>query len=283
MSDYVIVTDSTSDLPPILLQEHGIHVVPLKVVFGEQVLEDGAECTGETVFERVRNSGQLPKTTAAAPADFASVFEKIIQSGKKALYVGISSEFSSTVQNARIAAEDFPGDAVEVVDSRNLSTGIGLLVMKAADFRAQGKSCRETAEALRSMTDQVKSGFVIETLEYLHKGGRLSSISHLVGSMLKIKPFVRVADGKMTVAEKLRGSSRKAIDAMLGHALADKEIIDPSRVFVTHAAAREAADDLKERLEKELAVNEVLVTEAGSVISSHCGPGTIGILYMINP
>ena len=173
-----------------------------------------------------------------------------------------------------------PDGTVEIVDSRNLSTGIGLLVMKAADLRREGKTLQETAEILRGLTPHVKTGFVIDTLEYLYKGGRLSSLSHLVGSMLKIKPLVRVVDGKMIVADKLRGSGRKAIDVMVEQALADKGNIDPARVFVTHAAATEMAEYIKGRLEQELDVKEVLITEAGSVISSHCGPGTVGILYI---
>ena len=281
MSDFVIVTDSTADLPPTSVREQDIRIVPLKVVFGDEILTDGVDCDGASLFKKVEQTGSLPKTSAPSPGDFAACFGPIIETGRSLLYIGISTELSSTVQNAVIAAQEYPEGSIEIVDSRNLSTGIGLLVLKAADLRREGKSLQETAETIRELTAQVKTGFVIDTLDYLYKGGRLSSLSHLVGSMLKIKPLVRVTDGKMGVADKLRGSGRKVAEVMLEQALADKERIDPARVFVTHAAADEIAAHLKEQLEQQLGGTEVLLSRAGSVISSHCGPGTVGILYIV--
>lgn len=280
MDRFVIVTDSTSDLSPDMIRRHDIRVVPLKVVFGREVLEDGVNCDANLVFRKVQETGSLPTTSAASPGDFARLFGELANEGKKALYIGLSAEFSSTLQSAKIAAGELPEGTVEIVDSRNLSTGIGILVMKAAQLREEGRTLAETAAAIRAMTDRVRTAFVIETLEYLYKGGRLSALSHMIGSMLKIRPLVKVVDGRMIVGEKIRGSVEKGYQVMLERVLADRDQIDPSLVFVTHAGAKEAAEGLKEKLEAELPEAAVVVTEAGSVISSHCGPGTAGIIYL---
>lgn len=280
MENFVLVTDSTCDLSPEMISQHDIRVIPLKVVFGEEVLEDGVNCNGELVFNKVKEKGTLPSTSAASPGDFAELFGNLVQEGNKVLYIGISSDFSSTLQSAKIAADDLPEGSVEIVDSRNLSTGIGILVMRAAKLREEGKSLKETAEAIRALTDKVRTAFVIETLEYLYKGGRLNALSHMIGSMLKIRPLVKVVDGRMIVGEKIRGSIKKGFDVMIERVLADKANIDPSLVFVTHAGAKEAAEQIKAKLEQELSVDEIAITEAGSVISTHCGPGTAGIIYM---
>lgn len=281
MKPFVIVTDSTSDLLKSDVMLHKIEVVPLKVIVGEQEFVDGVDCNGQLIFQLVEKNGVLPKTSAASPADIEASFERIRAAGGNALFIGISSELSATIQNAFIAKQAFEDMDIEIVDSRNLSTGIGLLVMKAVDLAREGKTLKETADIIRKMADQVRTGFIIETLEYLYKGGRLSGMQHLFGSMLKIKPLVRVEQGKMLVAEKLRGSQRKVAETLIEQALADKDRMDTARLFVTHAAAEEVAVDLKERLMKELLVQEVIVTEAGSIISSHCGPGTVGIIYLI--
>lgn len=282
MENFVLVTDSTSDLAPDMIRQHDIRVVPLKVVFGEEVLEDGVNCNGELLFAKVKETGALPTTSAASPGDFADVFGRIVEEGKRALYIGISSDLSSTLQSAKIAADEYPEGTVEIVDSRNLSTGIGILVMKAAQLRSEGKSLAETAAAIRALTDKVQTAFVIETLDYLYKGGRLNALSHLIGSMLKVRPLVKVVDGKMIVGEKIRGTIKKGFDVMLNRVLADKAAIDPSLLFVTHAGALQAAQDMKATLERELNVEHIAITEAGSVISSHCGPGTAGIIYLGN-
>jgi DegV family protein with EDD domain len=281
MDNFVLVTDSTSDLAPDMIRRYGIRVVPLKVVFGQEVLDDGVNCDAALVFRKVEETGTLPTTSAASPGDFAKLFGELAEEGKKALYIGLSAEFSSTLQSAKIAAAELPEGTVEIVDSRNLSTGIGILVMQAARLREKGKSLQETAEAIRAMTDRVRTAFVIETLEYLYKGGRLSALSHMVGSMLKIRPLVKVVDGRMIVGEKIRGSVEKGYQIMLERVLADRERIDPELMFVTHAGAPEAAGMLKAKLEAEMPGANVAVTEAGSVIASHCGPGTAGIICMM--
>lgn len=280
MAEVAIVTDSTCDLPQDLIERHGIHIVPLKVTISGQVYQDRVDCDGAKVFEMVERTGVLPTTSAAAPADFAAVFERLLAEGKSIVYIGISSELSATVQNAEIARRDFPEAPIEIVDSRSLSTGVGLLVLKAVDYAAAGWSHSEIARELRDMTGRLKVEFVIDTLDYLHKGGRLTGLQRLIGAMLKIHPLVRVNDGKLELAEKLRGAQRKVILRMVDHIVADAERLAEDRVFITHAAAEESAEILKEQLLARLKVKEIIISEAGSVISSHCGPNTVGILYM---
>lgn len=282
MPSIQIMADSTCDLTPELIEAHGIRIIPLHVVFDDKTYRDGQDLTTGQLYELVAQRGSLPRTSAPSPADFVKEFEPVVADRRSIVYISISSALSSTYQNAVIASREFPEGAVEVVDSRNLSTGIGLTVLKAADYVRQGVTdASELASRLRDDTVKVESEFVIDTLDYLHKGGRCSGTQLVIGSLLRIHPVIKVVDGGMIVAEKLRGKMDKAAAGLLERALQNKERIDPSRVFVTHSMAEGTARWLKEQLEKELGpAASVIITNAGCVISSHCGPGTVGILYM---
>lgn len=281
MSAIQIFTDSTCDLTPELLDRHGIRIIPLYVVFGSESVRDGIGLSIGQLFAKVKETEALPKTAAPSITDFAEAFEPYVRQGKKVLYIGISSNLSSTYQNAVIAAKEFPEGTVEVVDSRNLSTGIGLTVLKAAEYAERGMNDPAVlADRLRRDVKRVETEFVIDTLDYLHKGGRCTGTQLVVGSLLRIHPVIKVADGSMIVAEKLRGKMDKVVQSLLERVLAHKDNIDPEHLFITHSLAAESAGWLKERLEEELNVKQVHVTEAGCVISSHCGPGTVGVIYM---
>ncbi|WP_438446347.1 DegV family protein [Gorillibacterium sp. sgz5001074] len=282
MSTIQIMADSTCDLTPELIEANGIRIIPLYVVFDDRTYRDGRDLTTGQLYDRVAELGSLPRTSAPSPADFVEVFQPAVASGCSVVYISISSELSSTYQNACIAAAEFPEGAVQVVDSRNLSTGIGLTVLKAADYVRQGMtSAVELAARLREDTARVEAEFVIDTLDYLHKGGRCSGTQLFIGSLLRIHPVIKVTDGRMIVAEKLRGRMDKAAAGLLDRALEHRDRIDRTRVFVTHSMAPDTAQWLKERLEQELGSANVIVTDAGCVISSHCGPGTVGILLMM--
>lgn len=281
MPSIQIMADSTCDLSPEMIREHGIRIIPLHVVFDDHTYRDGVDLTTEQLFEQVKARNLLPRTSAPSPAEFADEFGPVVREGRRIVYISISSELSSTYQNAVIAAREFPEGTVEVVDSRNLSTGIGLTVMKAADYVRQGtEDPVRLASMLREDAKLVESEFVIDTLDYLHKGGRCSGTQLVIGSLLRIHPVIKVKDGGMLVAEKLRGKMDKVSQGLLERTLAERGNIDPARIFVTHSMAEESALWLKSRLEQELQVREVAVTNAGCVISSHCGPGTVGILFM---
>jgi DegV family protein with EDD domain len=279
MSNVKIFTDSTSDLTPEILNNLDISVVPLYVNFDEHSFIDGVNITTKELYEKIEEEGKLPKTAASSPANFHNAFKPFIDEGKDIVFIGLSSELSSHLQNASIAAGEFPEGRVHIVDSLNLSSAIGLLVMKAADFAAKGMSAGEVAERTRQLVPKVKTAFVIDTLDYLHKGGRCSAIQSFVGGMLKVRPIVKVVDGKMILGQKLMGKREKALNTMLTNVIKDKDNIDTDRVMVTHSISDDA-DYLKAELSKNINAKEIIVTQAGCVISSHCGPNTIGILYI---
>jgi len=273
-----IYTDSCADLSTSLLEKYDIHVIPLKVFIDGENIRDGDISTA-ALFERVQQSGQLPKTSAPSLADFITRFT---ETPNDVLFVGISSKLSATVETAILAANEIQTKKVLVVDSLNLSTGIGLLVLKAADLRAQDKTLEETADILRASTDKVRSSFVIDTMDYLYKGGRCSGLQALAGSLLSIRPIIFVyPDGTMNVRHKIRGARMKALNTLLSDLQADLGKLDLERAFVTHTGIPEDANYLREQLQALSPLKAVHETIAGATISSHCGPGTIGVLYML--
>ncbi|MCJ8013418.1 DegV family protein [Paenibacillus sp. KQZ6P-2] len=275
-----IFADSTCDLPPEWLRQYDIGLIPLYVTFGDQTYKDGVDLTTPQLYVKVNETGSLPKTAAPSPADFIQAFAPSVEEGREIVYISISSELSSTYQNAVIAAEEFPEGKVTVIDSLNLSTGIGLQVMKAVKAAELGKSPREIAELIEEIKPLVETEFVIDSLDYLYKGGRCSGMQNLVGSLLKIRPVIKVIDGKMTPAYKVRGKREKALEQMLNNALDKHDQMDNDLIFVTHSLAEEDAQELKRMLEEKTGAREVAISDAGCVISSHCGAKTIGILYV---
>jgi DegV family protein with EDD domain len=197
------------------------------------------------------------------------------------VFIGISEKLSATLQSASLAVEELKEQKIFVVDSKNLSTGIGLLALKAADLRDKGLDAEKIAAELKGMTDRVRTSFVIDTMEYLYKGGRCSGLQALAGSLLQIRPIITVQeDGTLGVKHKIRGTRGKALNTMLEDFKADLPGVDLQRVFVTHTNCPEDANFLVEELQKLAPIEKILITTAGATIASHCGPKTIGILYM---
>jgi len=279
MSNIKIFADSTSDLPKAWVKQYDIGIIPLYVVFGSEQLRDGVDITPAELYERVSQGGSLPKTAAPSPADFMAAFEPHVKRGDSILYVSLSSELSATYQNALIAAGEYPGASIRVVDSLNLSSAIGLLVMKAAHAAREGKSLDEILQLLEAIRPEVESEFVIDTLEYLYKGGRCSGVQNLLGSLLNIRPVIKVIDGKMTPAYKVRGKKEKATNQMLQNAVDKSGLMDNDLIVVVHSFAEDEALRLQKALQENTNAREVALSTAGCVISSHCGPKTIGIMY----
>jgi len=278
-----IITDSTADLSSALLEANQISVVPLMVQFDQESYRDGVDITTPQLFAKVAQTGRLPKTSSPSPATFQEAFAKATADGSQALYIGLSAQFSATLQNARIAASLFPEGQVQVFDSANLSTGIGLLVLYAADLIREGRSMDEVIARLEEARPRVRTAFMIDTLDYLYKGGRCSGVTALVGGLLKLRPIIAVENGGMVVAAKVRGHRQKGLDWMLDRFAEDVTAgrVRPNRVFVTHCGAHEEAQAMVDAVRRILPqVEAVLETEAGSVIGSHCGPATIGLLYL---
>lgn len=272
-----IVTDSTADLSPEMIQDYQIGVVPLAVNIQGNTYRDKIEISLVDLFHLVEKTGQLPKTSAPPVAEFLPYFD---QPGE-VIYIGISSQLSATQQNAALAAEMLQ-KPVRRIDSLNLSTGIGHLVMLAAELREAGKSADEIETEVRAAIPQLRTSFTIDTLEYLYKGGRCSAMANVVGSLLKIRPVIEVRqDGTLGVKDRLRGSRARVLRCMLDSFQADLEQINLHRVFVTHSGCYQDAEFLREELQQMAPIEHVDVTLAGSVIGSHCGPNTIGILYRL--
>lgn len=276
-----IIVDSTNDLMPDMLKKLDVEVVPLYVNFGDDTYKDGLDITTPKLYEEVKNRGVLPKTAAVTIGDLIEVFEKWTKAGYDIVYTGISKEMSSSYNNAVLAAREVDPNRIFVVDSKNLSTGIGLLVLKACKDRDNGLSAEEIASNMEKNRELVLSQFAIESMEYLYKGGRCSSLSMIVGSMLRIKPIIQVRDGKMNVQQKPIGKMKRALDKMLEQIINDKDRLDTDHILLTHSPAPESRDYLLPLLKENFPGVDIIETVAGCVISSHCGPGTIGILYMV--
>ncbi len=283
MKRVLILTDSTADLSKQLREKRMIYSLPLRVIFGEDEYRDGIDLTTKELYDIVDDKRELPKTTAISPGQFVSFFESYLDQGYEIIYVGIGSKISGTYQSAVIAKETIASDDIYLVDSMNLSSGIGLLVLKAADYRDQGLNAAAIKTKLDVLATKVRSQFAIKTLDYLHKGGRASGTAKLVGSVLGIKPIIQVRHGILDVYKKPMGKMSRALDIMLKDFFKeiDKQNVDLDYVMITHSYADKQAAYMIDKVKAYTHPKTMIENHAGCVISSHCGPGTIGILYMV--
>ena len=275
-----IISDSTSDLSPELVKKYDISIVPLYVVMGDKIRKDGIEATPEDIYEYVSQSGKLPKTSAPNLNDFLSAFRNWRNQGYEIVHFNISSDFSSSHATARMAAEEVGG--VEVVDTRNLSTGSGLVVLHACEMAENGASAKEIAEECRALTGRVEASFVVDSIDYLHKGGRRSSVAALGANLLKLKPCIEVTEGKMQSGKKFRGTIDRVIINYVTERLQNREDIDKHRIFITHTRCSEdTVNAVRDKInELQPGFDEILETTAGCTVTSHCGPGTLGVLFI---
>ncbi len=272
-----ILTDSSCDLSADLIQQYQIGVIPLYVIHNNQTYRDGIDLDLKQLFDLVEKTGQLPKTSAASVAEFMTFFDRPGEN----IYLGLGSAISVTYSNALQASESLETKNTRVIDSLNLSTGIGLLLLKAADLRDRGCSADEIEKEVRACVPKVHTTFVLDKLEYAYMGGRVSSLQMIVGSMLKIQPVVAVRpDGTLGIREKVRGSRKKALDCLLTDFKDHLPELDSRRVFVTHTLCDSDAQYLVSELKKMAPIENIYITLASSIIAAHAGPGTIGILYM---
>lgn len=276
-----IITDSTNDLDEETIQKNDILVLPLYVQFSDASFEDGVNITTPELYRMVEEKKELPKTAAVTMETLTQTFEKYVQEGYEVIFMGISKQMSRTYENAVLAAKEVSEEHIYVVDSMNLSTGIGLLLLKACKYRDQGLTAKEISELLKADCHRVLSQFAIERMDYLYKGGRCSGMAKLFGTLLKIKPIIAVRDGKMHVAKKPHGKMKVALDVMIEQLKGDLDRLDRDVVIITHSLAFEYCDYIKKQIAVFLKDVPILCTVAGCVISSHCGQGTIGILYMV--
>lgn len=277
-----ISSDSTCDLSRELFEQYNIGRLPLVITLGDTVGRDGVEVTPDKIYAYVAENGVLPTTSALNAADYAEHFKEQLEQHDALIYVTIGSGFSSCYQNACLAAQEF--DNVFVIDSQNLSTGQGHVVLEAAKG---AKACetmddvKALVENLRELTTRVEASFVLDKLDYMRKGGRCSMVTALGAAVLNIKPCIEVKDGKMIVAKKYRGSLEKCIKRYVIDRLEAREDIINERIFITDSGISEEIRETAEALVKEYgSFSEILKTRAGCTVSSHCGENTLGVLFI---
>ena len=275
----IISADSTVDLSPEIAEKYSVVVSPMLVTMGGKTYTDGVDITPKELFEYTKSTGELAKTAAQSTAYYTEYFEKLSADGSAVIHFSISDSMSSAHNFARIAAEDM--ENVYIIDSQNLSTGIALLVLKAADLVAEGKEAKEIYDEICALRSRVDASFVIDTLEYLHKGGRCSAVAMLGANVLKLRPCIEVKEGAMGVSRKYRGKMSLVYKEYAKDQLHDPDDIDLTRVFVTHTCGDDpVVDEIVELVKQTLPFKEVIKGTAGCTISAHCGPGTLGVLFV---
>ncbi len=279
MSNIVITSDSTSDLSPQLRERYNITVLPLGVTLGEKTFKDGVDITPDEIYAHHAKTGELPKTAAANLDECINFFKGFTDNGKTVIHFSISSTMSSTFNNARLAAMEI--ENVYVIDSLNLSTGEGLLVIAAAEMANNGLAAEEIVSKIEDLKPKVDASFVIDSLEYLHKGGRCSALEMFGANLLKLKPCIEVKNGAMGVGKKYRGRYLDVLKTYVRERIGDASDIELDRVFVTHAGCEEAiVNEIVEQVKASAPFKEVFLTRAGCTISSHCGANTLGVLFI---
>lgn len=275
-----IVADSTCDLSADLIEKYDITIIPLCIVMGENSYFDGIETTPEEIYKWADANKTTPKTAAVTIDNAASLLKPFMDEGREIVFFGISTQMSTTCNVVRLIGEDAGYDKLHVIDSQSLSTGIGLQVLYAARLSMAGESAASIVEKVEKRRSAVSASFVIDTLTYLSRGGRCNSVTALLANTLKLKPEIVVKDGAMIVAKKYRGQLGSVL---LKYAKDQEEALlaaDKNCVFITHSGC---SDDIvapiKEYLESLSHFENIYVTRAGGVVSSHCGPGTLGVLY----
>lgn len=275
----IIACDSTCDLNAELIERYQIKTLPLGVTLGNQQYLDGVDVCPDDIYAHYAKTGELPKTSAINIQQFMDFFQEHTADGSSIVFFTISSEMSSTCSNAVIAAEEF--ENVHVVDTQNLSTGGGLLVVSAGEMAKQGKTAEEIAACCRQLAQRVDATFVVDDLEFLHKGGRCSAVASLGANLLQLKPCIGVKDGKMGVGKKYRGKFPAVLQKYIAEQLQDISSIELDHIFVTHAGCdEEIVQACLNQVQQAAPFREVHLTRAGCTISSHCGRNTLGILFI---
>jgi len=279
-----IVADSTCDLSPELVERYGITILPLHVLLGEKEYRDGVDITPEEIFKWADENKTTPKTSAPSVEDATKAFKKILDEGNEIISFSISASMSASCEYMQIAAQELEAeDRISVIDSANLSTGIGLTVIEAAILASEGVSRSTIVSKIKEYIPRVRASFVVDTLVYLHRGGRCSSVAAIAGGALKLHPKIAVENGAMSATKKYRGKYSNIVLEYVKDMEDALKCAKPDRVFITHSGMDPEVVDLVRNYLKSLNVfNEIHETRAGGVVSSHCGPGTLGVLFIAN-
>lgn len=282
MSNVIIMADSSADLTKEFCEDRTVFVMPFAININDKEYQDGVDITVEEMFEYVEKNKKLPKTAARSVEDIKDIVKLHRTNGEDVVWVSISERLSANAQNAKTALQELGDSNLYYVNSKALSGGISLLIEKACDMRDDGKSGQEIAETLRVFADKIQVSFIVDNLEYLHKGGRCSGVSAFLAGIFKIRPTIRLIDGAMTVGKKYKGGSyEKNVEKYVEDTLALNPDYEDDCCVITHCYASDAAlRAAKDTLMTKSSFKRVVITKAGSTISTHCGKGTLGILYL---
>ncbi|MBQ6848578.1 MAG: DegV family protein [Clostridia bacterium] len=277
----ILCADSTCDLDAALIAKYSVHIMPMHVTLEDQTYADGVDITPDDIYAIYHEKNILPKTAALNMDEVLEFVNPFIEAGNDVLCLTIGSALSTTYNSFRLAAMETEG--LYVIDSNNLSTGFGHMVMAAGDRIAAGLPIQQIVEEVQALTQKVEASFIVDNLEFLHKGGRCSAVAMLGANVLKLKPCIEVSTegGKMGVTKKYRGTLERVLEEYVADRLSGRDDIRQDRIFITHSGiSQERIDIVKAAIEKHMQFDEIYVTRAGCTISSHCGPNTLGILFV---
>ncbi len=278
MQKIVFATDSSCDIPKHFLTENAVTVLPYHISFGDEDFIDGVTITRDMLYQKEKETGMMPKTAAIPPAVFADFFRELSEKGDAVLYFSLGSRFSSACQNAVLAAAEFPN--VFVVDTNSLSAGEALVLLHAISLRESGMDAAAIAEECAAFSARCDVSFVLDRLDYIHKGGRCSGVAALGANLLGIKPCLSISDGMLGIEKKYRGKLKVIVAKYITERLAENPPASPYVFLADSGIDAEILDAAREALQNANLFETIYETDAGCVISSHCGPGTLGIIYV---
>jgi DegV family protein with EDD domain len=284
VSRTAIVTDSGVNIPTSVEEEYGIHIVPLKVIFNGQTFKDGAEITPAQFYEKLRAAPELPTTSQPSSGDFVEVYSRLSEEADAIVSIHLSEDLSGTVKSALAAQQLVNHVPIEVIDSRSASLGLGFVVMAAARAAQDGKSLPEVVAAARELIPRINVMFVVDTLKYLHMGGRIGGASAMLGTALKIKPLLHLYEGEVNPLERVRSKCRatERMLAIMAQRLAAEQDDGELHAAVVHADRHDEAKELKEQVQSRFEPNELYLAELTPAIGTHVGPGTIGLGWYVD-
>lgn len=280
MKKYVITAETTCDLSEEIIKARGFKLIPITVILGDEQFKDGEDITSDDLFAYVEKTGKLPKTAALSVGEYEDFFNEVKKDCEAIIHFSISSKASSTIENAKKAAESVGN--VFVVDTKALSTGEALLMLKADDMLSEGEDVKTAVEKITALADKVQTSFVLDTLDNMHKGGRCSSAALVGSKLLKIHPYLYENDGALSVKKKYMGNLARSLSGYVADLAAEYPAYDKRRVFITHSPCdgRAEVELVIEKVRQSFSFDEIIETQAGATVSTHCGKNTIGVLFI---
>ncbi len=277
-----IVTDSTSDIPKELIEKHGIQVIPLTIFFGDEAYKDGIDLTPETFIDKLKSAKDLPTTSQPSPGDFAQLYRELTADGSEVVSLHISSGLSGTYQSAVLGADMLENGTVFPIDTRTATVGLAMLAVAAAKMAEAGETGETISNRIHEMVTKHHLFLAVDTLEFLQKGGRIGRAQGLLGSLLNIKPLLRLVDGIVTPVEKIRGFN-KALQRIVDVALSEIHEGDKVEFGVAHIGNPRGVEFMVSRIKEKYPDSSIMITDGGPVIGAHVGPGTVGVVVQIIP